>query len=112
MNRDHARQRQRGQRQRLHARQRLGPHQKLASVEAVDPDAGKRRQHKCGNLSRESDQSQQQRRPRQPVDQPTGGDPRHPGANQRDALPGKEQPEVAVTQRAPRVRIAVEELVL
>jgi hypothetical protein len=106
VNRDVARQRQAGQRQRLHHRQRLRPHQNLAAIQAVHPYAGEGCKQKGGNLPRKADRAQQQRRSRQPVDQPTGGDARHPRADQRNALTAKEEPEVAMPQRAPRMRSA------
>jgi hypothetical protein len=105
-NRNPARKRQRGQRQRLDHRQGLGPHQHLPAVEPVHPYAGKGRQKKGGNLSCKADRAQQQRRAGQPVDQPAGGHARHPRADHRDALPAKEKPEVAMAQRPPRMRDA------
>ena len=92
--------------ERLHHGQRLRPHQHLAPVDAVDDDARKRRQQKRGNLAGEADRAQQQRRLGQPVDEPRRGHARHPRADQRDALPAEEEPEVAMAQRAPGVRQA------
>jgi len=57
-----------------------------AWVEAINPHACKRREEKCRNLPGKADRAQQQRRAGQAIDQPTGGDPRHPGADQRDRL--------------------------
>ena len=68
----------------------------------VHPDAGKRRQQEGRNLPREADHAEQQRRTGQPVHQPAGGDARHPGADQRHALPAEKQAVVAVAQRAQR----------
>ncbi len=48
--------------------------------------------------------AQQQRRMGQAIDQPAGREPRHPGADHRDALTEEEQLEVAVPQRSPGVR--------
>ena len=59
---------------------------------------------KCRNLPGEADRAQQQRRSGEPVDQPDGRDARHPRADERDALPAEEEPEVAMAQRAPCVR--------
>ena len=48
----------------------------------------------------ETDQTEQKRRTREAVDQPTGGDARHPGADQGDALAAEEQPVIPVGERA------------
>jgi hypothetical protein len=40
----------------------------------------------------------------QSIDQPDRGQPRHPRADQRNALANKEELEIAVPQRSPRVR--------
>ncbi len=104
VDRDHLRQRQRRQPQRLHRRQHLRPDQQVAPVQPIHQHPGKRRQHKGGNLPGEADQSQHQRRARQPIDQPARRHPCHPRANQRYALTREEEPEVTVPQSAPGVR--------
>jgi hypothetical protein len=87
---------------------RLRPHQHLAAVEPVNPDAGKGREEKCGNLPGKADRAQQQRRAGEAIDQPTGGDARHPGADERDALAAEEEAEVAMAQGAPQQERVVE----
>ena len=95
-NRDSFGERQPSQQQGLHGGQGLGPEQHLPAIQAVDPYAGERGQQEGGDLSHEADQAQQQGGASQPVDQPTGGDPRHPGADEGNTLSAEEQPEVAV----------------
>ena len=80
----------------------------LPAVEPVDPNPGERRKEKRRNLAREAHRAQQQRRIRQPVHQPRRGDARHPRADERDRLPAEKQPEVAMPQRAPRMRCAAQ----
>ncbi len=82
----------------------LGPDQQAAAMEPLDPDAGERPQKKSDDLPGEADHAEQQRRVGQAVDQPARGQPRHPGADQRDALPGEVEPEVAVPQCPPGMR--------
>ena len=95
---------QRGQGERLDGGGRLCPHQKLATIEALDPDAGEWPQHERDNLSRKAHDAEQQRRIRQAVDQPGGRQACHPRADHRDALTQKEQLEVSGSQRPPGVR--------
>src|SRR5262249_33642563 len=54
-------------------------------------------------LPRERHQTEQRRRPRQPVDEPRLRDLLHPGAGERDQLTAEEQPVVAVAERAEEV---------
>ena len=103
-NGDVAGERQRGQSQRLDHGEGLGPDQHLALVEPVYPHAGEGRQQKGGNLPGKADRAQQQGRAGEPVDQPAGGDARHPRADERDALAAEEEAEVAMAQRAPGVQ--------
>ena len=102
--RDDMRQRERGQGERLDGSSGLCPHQQLAAIEALDPDARKWSQRKRNNLPREAHDAKQQRRMGQAIDQPAGRQPRHPGADHGDALAEEEELEVAVSQRSPGVR--------
>src|SRR6185437_17073223 len=58
------------------------------------------RQHEPGNLPGESDHTQKECGIGKPVHQPTGGDARHPGADEGNALPTEEQPIIAIAQGA------------
>ena len=70
-----------------------------AAVPAVDPDAGEGREQERGNLAGEADVPSSKRGAGEAVDQPDGGDARHPGADERDALSAEEEPEVAMLER-------------
>ncbi len=102
--RDDMCQRERRQGERLDGAGGLRPHQQLAAIEALHPHARKRPQRKRNDLSREAYDAQQQRRMGQVIDQPGRRQPRHPGADHRDALTEEEELEVAVPQRSPGVR--------
>src|ERR1700723_3839641 len=82
----------------------LCPHQQLAAIEALDPDACKWSQGKRNNLTREAYDAKQQRRMGQSIDQPAGRQTRHPCADHGDALAEEKEFEVAVSQRSPGVR--------
>src|SRR5947209_16974124 len=69
-------------------------------VEAVHPHSGERPQQQRGDLRGEADNSEQECRISEPIDEPAGGDARHPCADQGDALAAKEQPVVAMAQCA------------
>ena len=101
-----------GERQRLQTRQRLSPHQHVPPVQPVNPDAGKRREEESWNLAGKADEAQKQCGAGEPIHQPTGCDAGHPGANQRYALTGKEQPEIAVLQGAPCMGKLLERILL
>ena len=77
-------------------RPRLRPDQQLPPIQPVDQHSGKGSQNKSGNLPGKAHHSQQQRGTREPVYQPTGGNAGHPGADERNALTGKKQPEISV----------------
>jgi len=82
--------------ERLQGGQGLRPDQHLPPIQPIDQHPGKRCQQESGNLSCKTYQSQKQRRTRKAINEPTGGDASHPGANQRNALTGKEQSEITV----------------
>ena len=103
---DAMRERERGKGQRLQGGEHLRPDEHGALVPAIDPDSGEGRQQKSRNLPREADDAEQPCGPGEAIDEPTGGDARHPGADERDALPTEEQPEVGRAQRPPRTRNA------
>jgi hypothetical protein len=96
-------QRQPGEQQRLDHGKSLRPDEDAAAVEAIDKDAGDGSEEEGRDLAGEADGAEQQRRFREAVDQPRGGDARHPGADQRDGLAAEEEAEIAMAQRAPRV---------
>src|ERR1017187_965073 len=90
-----------GERERLQHREILSDNQDATTIEAVNPYACERSDEKSGNLSREGDDAEKQRRPGEFVNEPTGGDARHPGADERNALSGEKQAVIAMTQCAP-----------
>ena len=71
------------------------------AIPAIDPHAGERRQDEGRNLTGEANDAEQPGRARQPVDEPTGRHPRQPRSDQRNALPGEEEPIVAMAERSP-----------
>jgi hypothetical protein len=75
----------------------------MLAVQPIDPHTGKRSQKKRRYLPRESDKAQKQRRSGQPVNEPTGRDPRHPIADQRNGLTAKKETKISMPQSAPRV---------
>ena len=95
-------QRERRHGQRLHHRQPLGRDQHLAAIPAIEPHPGDGRQHERGRHAGEAHQAEQELRIRQAVDQPRRGQPRHPRADERDALADEEQTVVARAERAKR----------
>ena len=99
---------ERGEDERLDCREDLGPDEEVAAVEAVDEDAGEGREQEGGNLAGEADDAEQQRGAGKAVDEPTGGDAGHPGADERDALAAEEEAEVAMAERAPGVSVAAD----
>ena len=103
---DAMREREGGERERLQRGERLRPHEHRALVPAVDPDAGEGREQEGRNLAREADDAEQPRGAGEAIDEPTGGDARHPGADERDALAAEEEAEVGRAERPPRVRDA------
>ena len=72
------------------------------AIPAVEPDAGQRRQEHRRHLPGERHQPEQELGIGEPVDQPRGGQPRHPRADERDGLADEEQAEVAGAERAER----------
>ena len=98
--RDDPGQRQHGQRQRLQHREHLGDDQHPVPVPAVHEDAGDGREEQRRDLAAEPHDAEQQRRAGQPVDEPARRDAGDPGADEREALPGEEQPVVPVPERA------------
>ena len=77
--------------------------QNVAAIEAVHPDSGDRREEECGDLSREADDAEEKRGAGEAIDEPAGGETRHPCAHQGNALPAEVEAEISVTQRAPGV---------
>ncbi len=93
-------QRQRGKDERQQHGRRLRGDDDAMSAVTVREHAPHRRQQKDRDLPRKAYQPEQQRRPREPVDEPRLRDRLHPGADHRDDLAAEEQPVVAVPQRA------------
>ena len=87
----------------MQSRQRLGPNQHLPAVEAIYPYPGKGGEQEGWDLSHEADQAKHEGRPGQTIDQPAGGDPGHPGADQGDALTAEKETEVTVSKSTPCV---------
>ena len=92
------RERQSSHRQRLHHRQDLGDHQDAMAVPAIQPDAGDRRHEERRDLAQEAGESQEKRGIGELVDDPAGGKPGHPRADERNALAGEKQAVVARSQ--------------
>ena len=92
-----------GEREGLQHRERLRDEQNIAAIQAVHPDSGEGREKKCGDLSREADDAQQERRAGEAIDEPAGREARHPRAHQRNALSTEVQAKISVAQRAPGV---------
>jgi hypothetical protein len=88
---------ERGEREGLQHRERLRDEQNIATIQPVYPDSRERREKKCGNLSREADDSEQEGRAGEAIDKPAGGQARHPCAHQGNGLSGEVQAEISVT---------------
>ena len=74
----------------------------VTAVVAIGRDPAQWGKKKYRDLTGKSHRPQQQRRTRQPIDQPRLRHALHPGADQRDQLAAEEELEVAMTQRPPR----------
>ena len=99
--RDPAPQRQHGHGQGLQHGEHLGEDQQVVAIPAIDEHAGERGEKERGKLPGKAHHAEHQRRAGQAIDQPPGGDPRHPGADQREALAVEEQAEIPMRQRPP-----------
>jgi hypothetical protein len=77
-----------------------------AAIEAVHPNSGDRREEEGGDLPGEADDAEQKRRAGEAIDEPAGGEARHPCARQGNALLAEVGAEISVAQRAPGVRDA------
>ena len=93
---DDATESQHGQREGLQHRKYLSDHKSAMAIPAVHPDSGEGSEKESGNLAGETDDAQQQRGMREPIDEPSGGDAHHPGADQRNALSAEKQPVIAM----------------
>jgi hypothetical protein len=100
---DHVEPGERGERECRHCRGRLRHEQQLPPLHPVGPDAAEGREHQHCDLPGERRDAQQPGRAGQAVDQPAHGDLLHPVADDPQRLAEKEQPEVAVLERAQRV---------
>ena len=69
------------------------------AIMPVSYSATDSRKQKNRKLSREGDESEQDRRTRQPIDEPGLCYRLHPGARERNELPAKEELEIPVPQR-------------
>jgi hypothetical protein len=92
-----------GEREGLQHRQELRHDQNLAAIEAVHPDSGDGREKKCGDLAGEADDTEQEGRTGETIDEPTCGEARHPCAHQRGGLSGEVEAEISVAQSPPGV---------
>ena len=95
-----------GKREGLQHCQDLRYEQNLAAIEAIHPHSGDGREKEGGDLSREADDAEQERRAGEAIDEPASGEARHPCAHQGDGLSGEVEAEISVAQRAPGVRDA------
>src|SRR5437667_3492081 len=85
-------------RSRLRGGNPVGRHQYAAPVQPVDENPGQRGEDEKRDLQGECRKAQKERRARQVVHQPAGGDHLQPAADLRHALPDEEQAEVAEAQ--------------
>src|SRR2546422_3916792 len=85
-------------RSRLRGGNPVGRHQYPAPVQPVDENPGQRGEDEKRDLQGECRKAQKERRARQVVHQPAGGDHLQPAADLRDALADEEQAEVAEAQ--------------
>src|SRR5581483_8085808 len=93
-------QRQRCERERLQHRDGLRHDEQAMAVEAIDDDAGERSEEERRELAGEADDAEEERRSRQPIDQPARRGRRDPGADERNNLSAEEKLVVAIAQRA------------
>ena len=100
---DDAAKRECGEPERQHHHRALRRDENAAPVQPIGQDTAKRGEQEHRNLAREADEPEQQRRSRQAIDEPGLRDHLHPRADERDELPGDEEPVVAGPQRAGRV---------
>ena len=73
-------------------------------VPAVDPDAGEGGEDEGRELAGESSDAEQPGGVGEAEDEPRGGEARHPGADDGDALAEKEEPEISMGERTERHR--------
>ena len=99
-NPDRTREREGRERKGLEHGANLRADQQPMPVEPVHPDTGKRRQEEDRDLAGEADHPQQERRRTQMINQPQRRRLRHPGADQRNDLPGEEQSIIPGLERA------------
>lgn len=83
--------------------QGLGDEQNVAAIEAVDPDSGEGGEEERGDLSGEADDAEEECGTGEAIDEPTGGQARHPCAHQGNALAAEVEAKISVAQGAPRV---------
>ena len=74
----------------------LGRHHHAVAAPPVAESACKRSHHESGELVGEADEPENQGGAGQLVDEPADGHVLHPGAHQRDSLPGEKEAQVAV----------------
>ena len=92
------------QHDRLHEHQRLRDQQPAAPVDPVREHAGEIAEQQDADVGAERDDAEQPRRSGQTIREPAHRDLLQPRADQRQPLPGEEQPVVAMLERAKRVR--------
>jgi hypothetical protein len=76
----------------------LGEDQQSVPVITVGDEACKRSQDESRDLTRETHNPEDESRVSQPIDEPAHSDLLHPGPYQGDALAGKEQTKIPVSQ--------------
>ena len=92
-----------GEREGLQCGGDLRPDDEFAAVEAFDPHTGKRCEDEGEDLAGEADDAEHERGVGELIDEPAGGEARHPGADEGDALAADEELEIAMAQSAPRM---------
>jgi len=73
------------------------------TIPPVDEHTGERRQDQRGDLPKKTDDAEQEYRTAEPVYQPTGGNPRNPGADEGNCLAAEEESVVPMVKRAREV---------
>ena len=97
-NLEHAREGQRGQRERQHHGQGLREEHQAVALDPVNQCSREGRDEQTGNLPGEGDDAQPDRRPGQAINEPGNRHLLHPGAEDRNPLPEEIEAEVAMSQ--------------
>ncbi len=97
---------ERGEGEGLNRGEDLSPDEEVAAIETVDEDAGEGGEEEGGDLSGKAYDTEEKCGAGEAIDEPTGGDAGHPGADERDGLADEEEAEVAMAEGSPGVSVA------